>query len=268
MMARARGQSQAARGFCVIATAAGARYRAPFMASPNVRSEHGWWPYLLPYFAFLGLGEIQARLSPDTAEWLRALRVATTALLLLFFVLRGAYPELRGYPHGVRGVAADVAAGLVGLALWIGPYLLIPALPRPAPDAGFDPNALGDALRPLVLSVRGAGFALVTPVMEELFVRSFLPRYADVFDTGGDFRKEPVGRYTRRSFWVVMLAFTLSHAPWEWPVAVAWCALANAWLYQRKHIGSVIVLHAATNGGLFLLALGSDSWRRPLWWLL
>jgi len=238
------------------------------MASARPRRDHGWWPYLLPYFAFLALGEVQGRLGPDTAEWFRAFRIALTAGLVLFFVRRGAYPELRGYPHGATGIAADVAVGLVGLALWVLPYLLVPALPRPDPGSGFDPNALGESLRPLVMAVRFAGFAFVTPVMEELFVRSFLLRYADVYDGDGDFRRVPIGRYTARSFWVVMVAFTISHLPWEWPVAVAWCALANLWLYRQKHIVSVIVLHATTNAALFGLAWASESWSTRLWWFL
>lgn len=238
------------------------------MANAPARHDHGWWPYLVPYFAFLLLGEVQHRLAPEAGEWLRMGRVAVTAALLACFAWRGAYPELRGYRHGARGIVADLGVGLVGLALWVAPYLLFPALPRPAPGEGFDPSALGAALRPLALGARFFGFALVTPVMEELFVRSFLLRYADVYDTREDFRKQPIGRYTPRSFWVVTIAFTLSHLRWEWPVAIAWCALANAWLYRRKHILSVIVLHAATNGGLFLLALASEASGASLWWLL
>lgn len=222
----------------------------------------------MPYFTFLALGEVQSRLPHDTAAWFRMGRVVLVASLLLLFVRRGAYPELRGYPKGLRRIAADVAVGLAGVVLWVAPYLLIPSLPRPAPDSGFDPNALGEGLRPLLLAARLFGFALVTPVMEELFIRSFLLRVVDVYGAGGDFRKVPIGRYTASSFWVVLGAFTLSHMPWEWPVAVAWCVLANLWLYRQRHIVSVIVLHAATNAGLLLLVVAAEAWGWNLWWFV
>ncbi|HVP31923.1 MAG TPA: CAAX prenyl protease-related protein [Myxococcota bacterium] len=236
------------------------------MASKAPRRDHGWWPYLLPYFVFLLLGEVQARLAPEVVPFFRAGRVALTAALLLYFFRRGRYPELRGYPAQLAPL--DGVVGVVGLALWVVPYLAIAALPRPAPGEGFHPEALGEAWQPYVLAARFVGFALVTPVMEELFVRSFLLRWLDVYDTTEDFRKVPIGRYRPRSFWITIVAFTVSHARWEWPVAAAWCALANGWLYRRRHIGSAIVLHAATNAGLFLLALAADGWGHDLWWFL
>lgn len=238
------------------------------MTSSPARRDHGWWPYLVPYFTFLVLGELQSRLSPESGAWFRIGRVLLVASLVAYFVRRGAYPELRGYPRDLRRIVADVAVGLAGVVLWVAPYLLIPWLPRPGPETAFDPNALGEGVRPLVLAARFFGFALVTPVMEELFIRSFLIRVVDVYGAGGDFRKVPIGRYTAWSFWIVLGAFTLSHMPWEWPVAVAWCALANLWLYRQRHIVSVIVLHAATNAGLLLLVLAADAWGWNLWWFV
>jgi hypothetical protein len=49
---------------------------------------------------------------------------------------------------------------------------------------------------------------------------------------------------------------------------VAWCVLANLWLYRQRHIVSVIVLHAATNAGLLFLVLAADAWGWNLWWFV
>lgn len=238
--------------------------------------DHGWWPYIGPEFAFLLLGELQGRFDAATAERIRPLRVAITAGLLLWFWSRGAYPELRALGEKLRGVAGDVAMGLLGTVIWVTPYLLWPSW-RPDASEAFDPNALGATWAWGVLAVRFVGFALVTPIMEELFIRSFLPRVADTWTQGSDFRRLPVGRLSARSFWVVVVVFTLSHVPWEWPVAVAWCALANAWMQRRGNLVSVIVLHATTNASLFLfVCLASGRLPDPanpatplaLWWFL
>ncbi|HME70253.1 MAG TPA: hypothetical protein VKM54_10350, partial [Myxococcota bacterium] len=54
----------------------------------------GWGPYVLPYMSFLLLREVQDRMPHDVAPYMRIFRIALTAALLLFFFLRGDYPEL------------------------------------------------------------------------------------------------------------------------------------------------------------------------------
>ena len=102
------------------------------------------------------------------------------------------------------------------------PYLIWASL-RPSPENAFDPGALHTSLVWPTLALRLIGFALVTPFMEELFVRSWLARYIESMSTPKmDFRDVPMARFTIRSFLAVVLWFTFSHARWEWPVAVAW----------------------------------------------
>lgn len=215
---------------------------------------HGWWPYLAPYGLFLIAADLGSRL-PDGAQpgvWL--FRVFVPGLLMLAFAWRGAYPELRGYRLGAATLG-DVAVGLGVVALWIGPFLLFPGLERPAPEAGFDAGVLGAGREDLALAIRLMGFAVFTPFLEELFVRSFLLRYADVADTGEDFRRQPIGRYRARSFLVTVVWFTFTHASWEWIVAAPTCVVLNLWLYQRGHLGAVIVAHAVANGAIGALVV-------------
>jgi CAAX prenyl protease-like protein len=230
------------------------------MAKP--RTDHGWWPYLGPYGLFLILVEIENRAPASLAPWLLLLRVGLPGAWLLRFALRGALPELRGYRPRAAQLAQDVLFGVLIAALWMGPFLLFPFLERPAPSEGFDAGLFGPGRESLALALRLVGFAGVTPFMEELFVRSFLIRLVDVIDGDMNFRRIPIGRFTWRSFLVTVVWFTFTHVPWEWGVAALAGVLFNLWLYRRRHIGAVIVSHAAANASIWLaVVLGPESLR-------
>jgi CAAX prenyl protease-like protein len=202
------------------------------------------WPYLAPYLALVGLAELGQRL-PGLEAPLLGLRVALPALLVALAWRRGAYAELRAGPG--RCAPLDVAFGVVLAALWIAPYLLWPALPRGEP---FDPEALGPEQRALWLGLRLTGFVLVSPLVEELFVRSFLHRAAEAWPAWQEFGAQPVGRFAGGAFAVTVLWFTFSHVPWEWWVAAPTGALFNVWLYGRGRLASVWLAHATTNGAI------------------
>jgi CAAX prenyl protease-like protein len=214
----------------------------------------GAWPYLAPYGAFLALAALQDAL-PTLAPGLFVLRVAVPLALLFAFWRRGAYSELRGYsPNG--WVLADVAFGLVIAAGWLAPYLAWPSLARGEP---FDPALLGAGREALTLGVRLLGFAIATPFAEELFVRSFVLRFAEVASDGRDFRTLPVARFAFRGFLVSALWFGFSHAGWEWWVAFPTGVAFNAWLYWRGHLGACVVAHAAANAAIWGVVVGSGD---------
>ncbi len=225
------------------------------------RRGHGWWAYLAPYGLFLLLVEVGRRLPESVAPWALPVKVAVPAALLLYFVLRGDLLELRGYRPGWR-VFLDILFGVGIAVLWVGPFLLFDFLPRGAEADGFDPSQLGESLRQETLVLRLLGFAVVTPFVEELFVRSFLIRLVDVVDKGGDFRDLPIARFSWRSFLVTSAWFTFTHVGWEWIVAAPTGILLNLWLYHRRHIGAPIVAHATANAAIWLLVvLGpGDLW--------
>ena len=159
-------------------------------------------------------------------------------VLILFFYARGAYPELMRPNLSLKGVVKDVVVGLLVTVIWVVPYIY-GWLDGPADDAAFDPSAAGEEYRALVLSMRLIGFALVTPVFEELLVRSFLMRFVDVYyDRTKDFHDLPIGQFTLASFFLTTVFFTVSHTTWEAPVAAACCMIYNLLLYHRKTIYS------------------------------
>ncbi len=225
-------------------------------------NDHGWWPYLAPYGLFLAIADFGSRLPEAAAPYVLIARVLLPGALVVVFALRGRYPELRGYPLG-PGSLADVLAGLAIAAVWMGPFLLFAELPRPGSDEGFDAALLGPGRESLALGLRLVGFVVVTPFVEELFVRSFLIRYADVIDTGEDFRKQPMARYAARSFWVTVVWFTFTHAQWEWLVALPTGIAFNLWLYRRGHLAAPVLAHAVANGAIAVAVLLGPEALRP-----
>ncbi len=203
---------------------------------------------------------------------LLGLRFAAPLLLFLFFLSRGCYPELRGFQPGAAGALGDILLGLLVAVVWVAPYMIWIGL-RPGPSEAFNPAAGGEELRPLLLGMRFAGFVVVTPIIEELLVRSYLMRAADVYPEDRDFREIPVGTFAQRSFLVTVAWFTFTHAQWEWLVALPAGVLYNVWLYRRKHIGSLILAHAVTNAALFCFVVwasrqGSGDAFWDLWFFL
>lgn len=236
------------------------------------RREHGWWPYWGPFFGFLLLVELGGRL-PDSAQgaWL-VLKVAAPGGLFLWFWRRGRYPELRGYGRRAGAVAADVGVGLLGAFLWVTPFLLFASL---RPDAeGFDPQLFGPGREAWAVGVRFAGYALVTPFVEELFMRSWLLRFVDtdLFTSipavqrladrerrFRDFRDVPIGHFSWLSFGVVTVFFLASHQPWEWPVMLVWTVGTMLWLYRRRSLMALVVVHAVTNAAILLFAVWGEG---------
>lgn len=235
---------------------------------------HGWWPYIGPYLVFMIAGEVSIRLPAGAAPIMLFLKPGLTALALGYFWSRGAYSELRGYRWASPWFAADLAVGVALAALWVLPYLYIPAIRPEDVTEGFDPELLGASWVPLVLCVRMAGYALVTPVFEELFMRSFVIRVAEVWGKGGDFRDVPIGHYTRGSFIACIVIFTIAHVPWEYWVMVPWAVLSTLWFYWRRNLMAVVVLHAATNGSILLFVILTGGSIRvagetlPLWFFI
>lgn len=238
------------------------------------RSPASWEPYLVPYAAFLLILQAGAWLPEPLQPAVLPVQVVVPLGLLIFYAARGSFPELRGYRPQLWELALDIGAGTAIAAVWVGPFVIGGGLSRPPASYAFDPDALGEGLRGVNLALRLAGFALVTPFVEELFVRSFLIRGAELvsvsrhgvrLDEQRDFRDLPIGRFTLWSFAVTVLYFTFSHVSWEWPVALPAGILFNLWLYVRKQIPALVVAHAAANGSVFALAwlgsrAGHDFW--------
>ena len=230
------------------------------------RDQDNPWPYWLPYVSFMVI-VAAAGLVPASLElWSLSLRVIVPLGFLLLFASLGRYPELRTSPGRGRHYAVDVLIGLAGAVIWMTPYVVFAGLSRPH-EPRFDPDHFADSLSWLALALRFTGFGLVTPFMEELFLRSWLQRYADAFDRSTGFRDIPIGQYSLRSLLVVLLWFTLAHQSWEWPVAVPWLLMTQLWFYHRRRLLSLVIVHAATNAAIFITVMVFGD-RFSLWYFL
>ena len=253
------------------------------MTNSHRTSGHGWWPYLGPYVAFMAAGEVSARMPADLAPLMLFMKPLAPLLVILYHWRKGAYPELRQGGLSWSGACQDILVGLALTALWIFPFVAfdglriedpataswLPDLFRADTRSPFDPFMMGSEGLMLVLSLRMFGYALVTPLFEELFIRSFVMRYSEVYRERGDFRDVPLAHYTLTSFIATTVIFTIGHVPWEWWVAIPWVALTNLWFYHRRNLWALVLVHGVTNAALLLLAVFggsffSDGVGRPL----
>jgi uncharacterized protein len=151
-----------------------------------------------------------------------------------------------------REIVLAVALGLVVFGLVI--TLDAPWMRLGEASAGFRPvDAGGAMIWPLVV-VRWVGAALLVPVMEELFWRSFLMRWIEA----PKFEGVDPRRVGLRAVVLSTFVFTLAHTLWLSAVAAG---LVYAWLYRRTgRLWSPVIAHAVTNGALGAWVVATGDW--------
>lgn len=215
-------------------------------------------PFVL-FMMFIGIGEIATLLAqrgmltlgPETLYYLYPVKTAAVACLLYHY--RGYYRELcwRELANG-RLTAAVVGIGLLTCVMWV---LTDWTIAVSGPPQGFNPALLpAGAVRVLMTAVRVAGAALVVPLMEELFWRSFLLRYM----VDPDFASVPIGRFTWLSFLSTSLLFGLEHHLILAGIIAG--AIYNVILYKTRSLAQCVLAHAVTNLALAGYVLGTGDW--------
>jgi CAAX prenyl protease-like protein len=149
---------------------------------------------------------------------------------------------------------ASVAVGLAVFGLWIkldAPWM---TLSVDAPPVFIPKNAAGELDWPLI-SARIAGAALLVPVMEELFWRSFLMRWAQ----NPVFEGVLPAQVGLRAIVIATFLFVLAHTLW---LAAAIAGLAYALLYIRTgKLWTAVIAHAVTNGVLGVWVVMTGNWQ-------
>ena len=215
------------------------------------------WLRLLPFVVFMGLLALRGFAPSDAGwgfdtRWLYALNLLLVGGMLLAWWRD--YGELarQNWPT-LAELALSVAVGLLVFVLWI--RLDAPWMQIGEPSAAFVPvDAQGRLDWPLI-TVRWLGAALLVPVMEELFWRSFLMRWLQqpVFE-GVDPR--------RVGFKAVLLStfvFMLAHPLW---LAAILAGLAYALIYRRTgKLWTAVIAHAVTNGALGIWVVQTGQWQ-------
>ena len=208
-----------------------------------------------PFAVFMVLLALRGYL-PETegldTRWIYGLSVLMVGAML--FSYRREYGELARQTLPTAGEAGlSVAVGLLVFLLWI--KLDAPWMQIAEPTASFLPiHRDGTLIWPLVL-LRWVGAALVVPLMEELFWRSFLMRWIErpVFET-----VDPQ-RVGLKAIVLSTFVFVLAHTLW---LAAILAGLAYAWLYRRTgKLWTAIIAHAVTNGALGIWVVKTGQWQ-------
>lgn len=214
-------------------------------------SAHASVPRIVPfalYILFLAAGPLFTGF--DT-RWLYPVQVGLVALALAYFWRRyEELPRLRALSGGHCALAAVV--GFFVFILWI--QLDTGWMMVGDAGAGFDPRDDGRINMPLVLS-RLAGAALVVPIMEELFWRSFVMRWIDK----PAFLLLSPAAVSLKALMVSSVVFGFEHHLWFAGIVAG---LAYGWLYRvSANLWVPVIAHAVTNGLLGIWVLYTQSWQ-------
>ncbi len=228
------------------------RQTSSVTAQPPMLNRAAWvriLPFLV-YLLFIVVVDLLGRFGVPAQHlrWLYAVKIA--AVLATLLVCWRHYTELHRWRVSALWTALAVAAGVIVFVLWIGLGAGWMVVGTPA---GFDPRTAGQ-VDWLMVAVRIGGAALVVPVMEELFWRSFLMRWLDALD----FETVDPGRVRLQSVAIAALLFGFEHNQW---LAGIVAGLAYSLLYMRqKSLWTPILAHGVTNGVLGLWIVHSGSW--------
>jgi len=206
--------------------------------------------YAIPFIVFMGLTEA-ARYFPSEAHFLYVFKTILVGFLLWFW--RDTYAADVSLKMTLGGYMVAVAAGLLVLVIWVLPENY---LPQQGVDNVFDPYSFNfsPAAVYALIAVRLAGAALVVPVMEELFWRSFLLRYL----VNPDFNKVALGTFTWFSFTAVVVLFGVEHHRLIQGMIAG--VIYTALLIYQKNLRGCIIAHGVTNLGLGVFVIVTQRW--------
>lgn len=215
-------------------------------------------PFLC-FIAFLVLGawagpRLEAIGQAEIASWLPVARGFVVAALLAWFWR--SYSELRRPdPLHWGWWGAALGTGLAVFVVWL--MLDVQWSGDTDPSRGFRPVREDGSIEWTKAIARLAGFALVVPVMEELFWRSLVLRWID----RSDFLSLPPRQVGLRAFVITTVLFAVEHDRWA---AGAVAGAAYNLLYMRTgNLWVPVAAHAVTNGALGLWILATGQWH--LW---
>ncbi len=212
-----------------------------------------------PFVAFMAFLGLRGLAPADGAwggldpRWLYALQVAVPAGLLALWWRE--YGELaRQTLPTLRETLMAVTVGIVVFLLWVrldAPWMTI-TTGAVAPFVPLTPEGQFDWA---LIVPRLLGAALLVPVMEEIFWRSFLMRWFQhpVFESVAP------ARVGLKAVVLATFLFVLAHTLW---LAAIVAGLAYAWLYiHTEKLWVAVIAHAVTNGILGAWVLATGNWQ-------
>lgn len=212
---------------------------------------------IAPFALFMVLLALRGALPAESdggidPRWIYGLTVLAVGALLLYF--RREYGELarQTWPSAGETVLA-ATVGLAVFGLWI--MLDAPWMVLGEPSAAFVPVRADGSLDMPLIVVRWIGAALLVPVMEELFWRSYLMRWLQ----RPQFEAVPPAQVGVKAIVLSTFVFMLAHTLW---LAAIVAGLAYALLYVRTgKLWVPVIAHAVTNGVLGIWVVMTGNWQ-------
>jgi CAAX prenyl protease-like protein len=212
---------------------------------------------VVPFAVFMAFLALRGAAPDDGSwgfdvRWLYAGQVLGAGLLLAVWWREYGELALQNLPN-LRETLLAVVLGVAVFVLWINldaPWMTL-STGAAQPFVALD--GAGEPYWALIIT-RWVGAALLVPVMEELFWRSFLMRWIQAPAFEG-VQPAAVGlRAIALSTFVFMLAHTL------WLAAII-AGLAYAWIYIRTgKLWTAVIAHAVTNGVLGIWVVATGRW--------
>jgi CAAX prenyl protease-like protein len=213
-------------------------------------------PFAL-YILFLIIAAPLAGALGVDPRWMYALQIACVMAALAVFGRD--YIELRSdapaVPSPLSGVSAWLVSVLLGVAVWaLWIWLDFPPFAF-KPGEGYKPLDEAGALIVTLVVIRIFGAAVVVPIMEELFWRSFIMRWLD----SPNFLIVAAQSVTLRSVLFSSIAFGFEHGQWAAGIVAG---LVYGGLYRATgRLWLPIVSHGVTNLLLGLWVIHSGQWQ-------
>jgi len=185
-------------------------------------------------------------------RWLYGARAVTVGCLLLIFWRR--YTELQNFSGiSARQIMGAIAVGIGVFVLWIN---LDQPWATTGQPAAFNPTLpQGTGLNWVLVFFRLLGLAVIVPVMEELFWRSYLLRRIDT----QDFLAGDPGQASFYAILICAVLFASEHNQW---FAGLLAGLAYIFVYQHgRNLWLPIISHATTNAALGWWVLATGQWQ-------
>ncbi len=206
------------------------------------------------------------RSSPE--HWIYPLQTVACGGLVAFF--------WRNYIfRPARGILLATLLGIAGIGIWILPgwlYVHFDGRISPQPTwaawfgyaprvEGFDPTIFNNSSPFWIAAVLGLRFArlvVVVPLVEEIFWRGFLMRYAVAGDR--PFQSVPFGSHSWKAYGITTGVFTLAHAKEDWLGALVFGSLMYFLCIRSKSLGACVWMHAVANLLLGIYVLKTRQW--------
>lgn len=225
------------------------------------------WAHIAPFAVFMGfmvvLELINATIAwdhPEAPWWRRdpahfIYPVQSLSALALLFHYRRSYTFNWSWKWSLEAVAW----GAVGIAFWLLPTTLydywnmegkthgiLGLLGVQERRNGFDASIFDHPMAyGTTLAFRFLRAVVVVALVEEIFWRGFVMRFIN--DMHGYYWKQPFGKGSWKSYWIVTALFVLAHSKADYAGAFVYGTLTYLLCVRSKSLGACVVMHAVAN---------------------